>query len=54
MCFGLVFVGRGVNLLLQEFQLDGSYMRFVLCATLPLSFCVSWVSIAQCICGYKI
>ncbi|KAM5542549.1 hypothetical protein V8D89_004008 [Ganoderma adspersum] len=36
------FIGRGVNVLLQEFQLAGNYLRFVLCATLPLSFCVSW------------
>ena len=48
MFFGAVFIGRGVNVLLQEFQLAGNYLRFVLCATLPLSFCVSWVSFPSC------
>lgn len=39
-----VFLGNGVNILLQEFELDGSFMRFALVATIPLLFAVSLVS----------
>lgn len=37
----LVFIGNGVKTLLREFLLDGTYMRFILCVTLPLLYCVS-------------
>ncbi|KAF8902849.1 glycosyl transferase family group 2-domain-containing protein [Mucidula mucida] len=37
----LVFIGNGVKTLLREFLLDQSYMRFILCVTLPLLYCVS-------------
>lgn len=39
--FSLVFVGSGVNVLVREFLLDGSFMRFILLVTSPLVFCVS-------------
>ncbi|TFK47355.1 hypothetical protein OE88DRAFT_1636588 [Heliocybe sulcata] len=37
----LFFMGNGVSILLQEMLLDGTYIRFALCALLPLLFCVS-------------
>ncbi|KAI0646077.1 glycosyl transferase family group 2-domain-containing protein [Trametes meyenii] len=37
----IFFIGNGVNILLQEVQLDGNYIRFALCAVIPLFFCVS-------------
>ncbi|KAJ7366666.1 glycosyl transferase family group 2-domain-containing protein [Mycena albidolilacea] len=36
-----VFIGQGVKTLLMEWSLDGSFMRFILCATTPLLWCVS-------------
>jgi hypothetical protein len=43
--FSLVFIGNGMSTLLQEFRLDGNYIHFVLCALMPLLFCVSLVLI---------
>ncbi|KAF8269451.1 glycosyl transferase family group 2-domain-containing protein [Lactarius quietus] len=37
----IVFIGNGVKTLLVEWRQDGKFMHFVLCATLPLLFCVS-------------
>ncbi|KAI0763980.1 glycosyl transferase family group 2-domain-containing protein [Trametes elegans] len=37
----IFFIGNGVNILLQEVQLDGNYIRFALCAVIPFFFCVS-------------
>jgi hypothetical protein len=39
-----VFIFSGVNILLQEWRLTHSYIRFALMATTPLLFCVSLVS----------
>lgn len=39
----LVFIANGLSLLLQEFRLDGRYVRFALLATTPFIFCVSLV-----------
>ncbi|KAJ7905080.1 glycosyl transferase family group 2-domain-containing protein [Mycena leptocephala] len=36
-----VFIGSGVKTLLQEWSLDGSFIRFALCAMVPLLWCVS-------------
>ncbi|KAJ7740916.1 glycosyl transferase family group 2-domain-containing protein [Mycena maculata] len=36
-----VFIGRGVQTLLQEWTLDGSFIRFALCALTPLLWCIS-------------
>jgi hypothetical protein len=36
-----VFIGNGVRLLIREWLLDGDFIRFALCALLPLLFCVS-------------
>ncbi|KAJ7650952.1 glycosyl transferase family group 2-domain-containing protein [Roridomyces roridus] len=36
-----VFIGNGVKTLLQEWTLDGSFIRFALCALTPLLWCVS-------------
>ncbi|KAJ6567737.1 glycosyl transferase family group 2-domain-containing protein [Mycena vulgaris] len=36
-----VFIGSGVKTLLQEWTLDGSFIRFALCAMVPLLWCVS-------------
>ena len=41
----LVFIGNGVSILFREVQLDGNYMRFVLCAAAPFLFCVSLVRV---------
>lgn len=41
-----VFIGNGVNILLQEVELDGNYIRFALCSVIPLFFCVSLVRCA--------
>ncbi|KAH9950816.1 glycosyl transferase family group 2-domain-containing protein [Amylocystis lapponica] len=37
-CF---FIGNGIDILLQEMQLDQTYTRFALCVTIPLLFAVS-------------
>ncbi|OJA16706.1 hypothetical protein AZE42_11524 [Rhizopogon vesiculosus] len=37
----LIFVGNGLRTLLIEFRLDGNYTHFVLCALMPLLFCVA-------------
>ncbi|EIW55944.1 uncharacterized protein TRAVEDRAFT_171869 [Trametes versicolor FP-101664 SS1] len=37
----IFFIGNGVNILLQEVELDGNYIRFALCSVIPLFFCVS-------------
>ncbi|RPD65196.1 hypothetical protein L226DRAFT_456355 [Lentinus tigrinus ALCF2SS1-7] len=37
----LFFISNGVNTLLVETMLDGNFVRFALCALLPLFFCVS-------------
>lgn len=39
-----VFIGSGINILLQEFILDPTYNRFGLLATSPFLVCVSLVS----------
>jgi len=41
----LFFIANGLKTLLVEFWLDPGYIRFALCATLPLLFCVSLVRI---------
>ncbi|GJJ06073.1 hypothetical protein Clacol_000262 [Clathrus columnatus] len=41
MALATVFVGNGVNVLIREFILDGTFMRFILLVTSPLIFCVS-------------
>ena len=40
----LVFIGSGINVLLQEFALDPTYNRFGLLITAPFLICVSIVS----------
>ncbi|KAI0916116.1 hypothetical protein AcW1_010030 [Taiwanofungus camphoratus] len=35
------FIGNGIDILLQEVQLDNGYTRFALCVLLPLLYCVS-------------
>jgi len=40
----LVFIASGLSILLQEFRLDHSYMRFALLAATPFLICVSLVS----------
>jgi len=40
----VVFVGTGLNILLQEYVLDGSYIRFTLLCAAPLLLCVSLAS----------
>ncbi|KZV85043.1 hypothetical protein EXIGLDRAFT_775927 [Exidia glandulosa HHB12029] len=37
----IFFVGNGVKTLVEEFALDGDFMRFILVVTVPLIFCVS-------------
>ncbi|KZT25599.1 hypothetical protein NEOLEDRAFT_1065128 [Neolentinus lepideus HHB14362 ss-1] len=37
----LFFIGNGISILIQEMLLDGTYIRFALCVTCPLLFCVS-------------
>ncbi|KAH8830090.1 glycosyl transferase family group 2-domain-containing protein [Flagelloscypha sp. PMI_526] len=37
----LFFIASGLNVMLQEWKMDGSFMRFALLATVPLLFCVS-------------
>jgi hypothetical protein len=37
----MLFMGIGIRSLLEETELDGTYIRFALCATLPLLFSVS-------------
>lgn len=39
-----VFIGSGINIMLQEFVLDPTYNRFGLLATAPFLVCVSLVS----------
>ena len=39
-----VFVGSGINVILQEFALDPTYNRFGLLTTVPFLICVSIVS----------
>ena len=39
-----VFIASGANILLQEYRLTGTFIRFALMATAPLLFCVSLVS----------
>ncbi|RDB26851.1 hypothetical protein Hypma_005327 [Hypsizygus marmoreus] len=36
-----VFIGTGIRIILQEFTLDGSFIRFALVAVCPLLYCVS-------------
>ncbi|KAJ7472250.1 glycosyl transferase family group 2-domain-containing protein [Mycena galericulata] len=36
-----VFIGSGVKTLLMEWTLDGSFIRFALCALTPLLWCIS-------------
>ncbi|KAJ7058150.1 glycosyl transferase family group 2-domain-containing protein [Mycena amicta] len=36
-----VFIGNGIKTLLQEWSLDGEFVRFALCAACPLLWCVS-------------
>ncbi|PFH51644.1 hypothetical protein AMATHDRAFT_191111 [Amanita thiersii Skay4041] len=36
-----VFVGNGIRTLIQEWILDGQFVRFALCATIPLLYSVS-------------
>ncbi|KAI0251039.1 glycosyl transferase family group 2-domain-containing protein [Lactifluus subvellereus] len=37
----LFFVGNGVKILLIQWRQDGKYSHFILCAVIPLLFCVS-------------
>ncbi|TDL23464.1 hypothetical protein BD410DRAFT_857631 [Rickenella mellea] len=37
----IYFIGSGLNILMQEFLLDGSFIRFSLLAASPFLFCVS-------------
>ncbi|KAF8066798.1 glycosyl transferase family group 2-domain-containing protein [Lyophyllum atratum] len=37
----LLFIGNGIKILLQEWTLDGSFVRFALLAICPLLYCVS-------------
>ncbi|KAI0746496.1 glycosyl transferase family group 2-domain-containing protein [Daedaleopsis nitida] len=37
----LLFIGKSVSIMLAETRLDGNYLRFALCAIMPLFFCVS-------------
>ena len=37
----LFFIGSGVNVLIQEYLLDGNPLRFALLACSPFLFCVS-------------
>ncbi|KDQ52886.1 hypothetical protein JAAARDRAFT_39833 [Jaapia argillacea MUCL 33604] len=37
----IYFIGNGVNTILQEFLLDGAFIRFALAAVIPFLFCVS-------------
>ncbi|OCH85863.1 hypothetical protein OBBRIDRAFT_739097 [Obba rivulosa] len=37
----LYFVSTGIDTLIQESALDGSYVRWALCVTIPVLFCVS-------------
>jgi hypothetical protein len=37
----LLFICNGLRTLIKEWQLDGDFTRFALCAFLPLLFCVS-------------
>lgn len=39
-----VFIGSGINIMLQEFTLDPTYNRFGLLITVPFLVCVSIVS----------
>ena len=41
----IVFIGNGVNILLEEIRLDGNFVRLALCVLLPLFFAVSLVRI---------
>ncbi|KAI0346055.1 hypothetical protein BDW22DRAFT_715096 [Trametopsis cervina] len=43
LAFGLsiFFLASGINTLLVEWQLEGSFMRFILLVTVPLLFAVS-------------
>ncbi|KAH7919846.1 hypothetical protein BV22DRAFT_1022266 [Leucogyrophana mollusca] len=36
-----LFIGNGIKILLQEFELDGNYIHFALFAVCPILFCVS-------------
>ncbi|KAF4566319.1 hypothetical protein EYR36_011738 [Pleurotus pulmonarius] len=36
-----LFIGNGLKILLQEWTMDGAFLRFALCITLPLLYCVS-------------
>ena len=40
----LVFIGSGINIILQEFAVDPTYNRFGLLVTAPFLMCVSIVS----------
>lgn len=39
----LFFIGSGTNILVREWMLDGSFIRFALLVTAPFLFCVSLV-----------
>ncbi|KZT03069.1 uncharacterized protein LAESUDRAFT_729581 [Laetiporus sulphureus 93-53] len=39
--FSIFFIASGINTLIQECVLDGTYIRFALLVTTPLLFCVS-------------
>lgn len=49
--FQSVFIGTSINLLLQEFKLDGNYIRFALVVTTPFWVCVSLVSLCLSLWG---
>ena len=38
-----VFIGEGINIILREFALDGSFIRFAILAVIPLLYAVSLV-----------
>jgi hypothetical protein len=46
----LDFVTAGVSVLLQEYALDGTTVRFALLVTMPIIFCVSLVCISHHFC----
>ena len=56
LAFGLsiFFIGNGVNVLLIEWRLDGNFIRFALCAVIPLLFAVSLVRRVVCSVSYRV
>lgn len=44
----LVFLMSGINTMIEESVLDGTYNRWALCVTIPFLFCVSLVRYIRC------